>query len=104
MKTPLIDLCFYAEKDLEQWLQFNPFVRHTGALILDANGCHALFRSKGELVAEGSLYRGPLEFGYLVKASPEMAARVQKLEQKLRERSGRNQASRAMRARHSHSL
>ena len=89
MKAPLIDLCFYAEKDLERWLRLHPFMRHT-TQIVDLNGCHVLFRSKGELVAEGSLYRGPMEIGYLVKASPEMAARVQKLEHRLRERSGRN--------------
>jgi hypothetical protein len=35
-------------------------------------------------VAEGSLYHGPLEIGYLVKASPEMAARAQQLFMKLK--------------------
>jgi hypothetical protein len=85
MKTPLIDLCFYAKTDLEEWLQLNPFMRHIPQ-ILDSDGYHVLFLCKGETPSEGPLYIEENKIGYIAKASPEMVARVQRL----KEQPGRN--------------
>ena len=91
MKTnqPLIDLCFYAETDLNLWLSHNPLMRQTTQL-LDADGYHVLFRCKGVPPAIGAIKNGGKEIGYWATASPEMADRVAEMEAELRDRQGRN--------------
>lgn len=90
VKMPLIDLCFYTEEALKEWLDHNPFMRHTTQL-LDVEGYHVLFRCPDAPPAQGRVsFGGDEPVGYLVKASPEMVARCEKLERKLRDRPGQN--------------
>jgi hypothetical protein len=64
MHAPMVDLCFFAESDLDEFIQLNPRLGQMSVFTDDTGAFHLLFRCSNPPPGRQITYNGERVIGY----------------------------------------